>query len=576
VTTHPLARLLALTVSTLALLLGPARSDEATSTDRLRDLQNSYVASKDEKQARAYHFGSQGAGDVFTNHASHTNRMVPVYIFGTKADLGAVTGPNSRYRTEDGVRSLYGRVPEHTVNPQADYADQSDLYRVQLDAVERGAKYVFTVWFDGFDWDTTRAAAIARSGKVYNKGKGTGLAFQDYTQGNPQFGYVVTSPTHVDPRDDQFNVDTQTVADLGGLLGGGYDARFAGPNPWTPGPLAERAPGYLKGQNGHDADKSGVLAAGGTLHAYTDSSCSAAEYATGVKAYNNGVNVADDGRLVETLYQKLQRRGWEVGTVTSVPFNHASPAAMYAHNVSRDDYQDLAREMLGLESIVQQTGKGPRLPGLDVVIGCGWGVTARNSDLKKQGGNAVSGNNYITSDDLAEIDLAQGGPYVVAQRTAGARGYESLASAAQRAAEEGRRLFGFYGTRSGHLPYRTADGGYDPSKSYTGVAEVYQPADLLENPSLAEMARAALTVLSAEPGRPFALFVEAGDVDFALHENNLDNAIGATISGEEAVKVVFDWVERHSNWDESVVIVTADHGHYLVLDDPTVIAGAAR
>ena len=74
------------------------------------------------------------------------------------------------------------------------------------------------------------------------------------------------------------------------------------------------------------------------------------------------------------------------------------------------------------------------------------------------------------------------------------------------------------------------------------------------------MTRAALTVMAAEPGRPFALFVEAGDVDFGLHENNLDNAVGSVLSGEEAIRVVFDWVAQHSNWDESVVIVTSDHG----------------
>ena len=28
------------------------------------------------------------------------------------------------------------------------------------------------------------------------------------------------------------------------------------------------------------------------------------------------------------------------------------------------------------------------------------------------------------------------------------------------------------------------------------------------------------------------------------------------------------WVETHSNWDESVMIVFSDHGHYLVVDDP--------
>ena len=76
------------------------------------------------------------------------------------------------------------------------------------------------------------------------------------------------------------------------------------------------------------------------------------------------------------------------------------------------------------------------------------------------------------------------------------------------------------------------------------------------------MTEAALTVLDAEPDQPFALFIEAGDVDFALHANNLDNAIGAVYSGEEAVRAVIRWVESHSNWDDSVLIVSSDHGHY--------------
>ena len=78
-------------------------------------------------------------------------------------------------------------------------------------------------------------------------------------------------------------------------------------------------------------------------------------------------------------------------------------------------------------------------------------------------------------------------------------------------------------------------------------------------------------MLSLRPDQPFILFVEAGDVDFALHANNLDNAIGAIFSGEEAVSTVVRWVETHSNWDESVLIVSSDHGHYLVLDDPQAL-----
>src|SRR5262245_56035352 len=50
-------------------------------TGQLQDLQAGYVANYNQKTARAYHFGSQGPGGVFSNHTSHTNRLVPVYIF---------------------------------------------------------------------------------------------------------------------------------------------------------------------------------------------------------------------------------------------------------------------------------------------------------------------------------------------------------------------------------------------------------------------------------------------------------------------------------------------------------------
>jgi alkaline phosphatase len=245
---------------------------------------------------------------------------------------------------------------------------------------------------------------------------------------------------------------------------------------------------------------------------------------------------------------------------------------MYAHNVHRDDYQDLARDMLGLSSIAQQTRKEPAHPGLDVVIGTGFGQVAK--DVRPQGKNAVAGSLYLTDADKAAIDVKNGGRYVVVQTESGVNGSKALLSAAEAASTSGRRLFGYFGSKTlDHLPYRTADGRFDPGPNLDGKAEVYTAADLDEQPTLADMTRAALAVLAPRPMQPFALFVEAGDVDFALHKNNLDNAIGAVYSGEDAIRAVIDWVEHNSNWDESVMIVTADHGHYVVLDDPAAIAG---
>jgi alkaline phosphatase len=547
-------------------------------SDRLKELQTSYVAGATQKVARAYHFGSQGPGDVFSNHTSHTNRLVPVYVFGKKASLGAVMGVNSRYRDPEKIKATYGFLPENTVNPRAVYADQSDLYWVQKQAVTLGAKHLFIVWFDGLDWPTTQSAAIVKTGKVYTEGKGSGLIFQDYdAAGTAQYGFVVTSPTHDQSRPD---VNTQTVAIPATSVGGGYDAQIAGPNPWTLGPLGHKAPGYLKGQSANDADRAGVQAVGGVLHAYTDSSQSAAEMISGIKSYNNGVNITDDGRIVTTLFHELQDQGWKVGTVTSVPFDHVSPAAMYAQDVYRDDYQDLAREMLGLSGILQQARQVPLRPGLDVVMGTGFGVITNPKSLAAQGKNGVLGSLFITDTDLATINIKNDGKYIVAHTEPGVSGGQALKLAAALAARRSARLFGLYG-RNGldHLPYQTVDGRYDPtpsigSKGELRPAEWYTPADRIEQPTLAEMTEAALTVLGAKPDQPFALFIEAGDVDFALHANNLDNAIGAIYSGEEAVRVVIRWVETHSNWDDSIMIVSSDHGHYLVVDDPQALIGA--
>src|SRR5262249_51616722 len=248
---------------------------------------------------------------------SHTNRLVPVYAFGKKIDLRSVMGANSRYRDPEKIKASYGVLPENTLNPRAVYADQSDIYQVQKDAVARGAKHVFIVWFDGLDWPTTQAAAIYKSGKIYTEGKGSGLLFQDYTAGGTaQYGFVVTSPT----RDKSIqDVDHQTVTIPPDSLGGGYDARIAGPNPWTLGPLGPQAPGYIKGQSADEADRAGITSVGGVIHAYTDSSQSAAELVSGVKSYNSGLNIADDSHMVTTLFHELQDQGWKVGTVTSVP-----------------------------------------------------------------------------------------------------------------------------------------------------------------------------------------------------------------------------------------------------------------
>ena len=63
--------------------------------DHLKRFQTENVKTAKEKRDRPYHFGSQGNGGPFSNHTSHTNRLIPFYTFGSKIDLGLITGKNN-------------------------------------------------------------------------------------------------------------------------------------------------------------------------------------------------------------------------------------------------------------------------------------------------------------------------------------------------------------------------------------------------------------------------------------------------------------------------------------------------
>lgn len=532
----------AVTTADTPATVAPAAADPLVA-DPMARLQHDAVESG---RADWGHWGS--SPNQYASWNNHSNRLIPVYTFGITLDQ--LRNEGSAYRNEQRLQQLFGRVPEETLYPNATYFDQTDVFRLQQQAIRSGKRQVILVVFDGMDWTTTYAAALYHSGKVgYSEGRGTGLVLQDYRGTETDFGYFVTSPMLGNVSDD---VDAQTVTGGDQPATGGYDPRRGGYFPWE----SARSINYLMG-----LDRS-------RPHTVTDSASSAVSMTAGIKTYNAAINVDVHGNQVETIAHQLQRdHQMGIGVVTSVPFSHATPAAAYAHNVTRKDYQDLTRDMIGLPSVAH---RNEPLPGVDVLLGAGWGETKRTDS--GQGANFVPGTVYYDTADLERVSLQQGGPYVVVERTAGASGSEVLKRAAREAIDRKARLLGAFGAPGGNLPYATANGDFTPTIDPQGHRK-YTAADVSENPTLAEMALAALDVLAENPNG-FWMLLEAGDVDWANHANNLDNSIGATLSGDAAVAAVFDWIEKRDAWDKTAVIVTADHGHYLVLKDPATIAAA--
>ncbi|WP_437202357.1 alkaline phosphatase [Planctomicrobium sp. SH664] len=525
---------------------------ECPAEDYIRDLQEQAIG---KNKAEFGHWGWDP--ENYLAWSTHSNRLIPVYTFGTLGagqgiDLTSYTGPNSPYRNPAALKKLYGQVPVGTLNPNAEYLDQTNVFDIQRAALAAGKKHIILVVFDGTDWFTTWAATIHKNQRIaFDSGRGEGLHFMDYTaRGTTQYGYMVTSPWI---NDAVVDINKQTASPSEEGTRGGYAFEIAGSFPWS-------RPTDLKYLIGKAESKE-------FRQPYTDSSSSATSMTTGIKTFNASVNVDIHGGQVDTIAHLAQRQGYRIGVVTSVPISHATPASAYGHNVERDDYQDLTRDLLGLTSISHP--KKP-LPGVDLLIGCGWGVNAAKS--KQQGENFIPGNLYLTAETLQQADVRSGGKYVVATREPGVSGAEQLRVKAAEARQANQRLFGFFGASGtkGHLPFQTADGNFNPAPGKSRKAESYTPEDLLENPVLAEMATTALDYLGADDA-PFWMMLEAGDVDWANHDNNIDNSIGAVFSGDAAVRAVTDWVEKHSSWDETVMIVTADHGHYLVFEKPELL-----
>ncbi len=74
----------------------------------------------------------------------------------------------------------------------------------------------------------------------------------------------------------------------------------------------------------------------------TDSAASGTALSTGHKTYNAAIGVGRDTVEVYSVAADLADKGMAIGVATTVPINHATPSAFYAHNMSRHNYDEIA------------------------------------------------------------------------------------------------------------------------------------------------------------------------------------------------------------------------------------------
>lgn len=229
-----------------------------------------------------------------------------------------------------------------------------------------------------------------------------------------------------------------------------------------------------------------------------DSASTATSISTGHKTYSGSINVDETGTIeYETIAEQLKaQKGWEIGVITSVNLNHATPAAFYAHQASRSSYYEIGLELV--ES------------GFDYFAGGGL--------LKPTGSSGDQTDLY---------ELAQEAGYTVAKTHAEADAI---------------------GTNTEKAIIIDEDLADSDAMAY----ELDRTDDMW---ALADYVAKGIEVLDNDTG--FFMMCEGGKIDWAGHANDAATSIYDTIALSDAVQVALDFAAAHPG--ECLIIVTADH-----------------
>jgi len=284
----------------------------------------------------------------------------------------------------------------------------------------------------------------------------------------------------------------------------------------------------------------------------TDSGAAGTAMSTGVSTWNGRVNYlpdADGGEapaIGRTIAEIARASGRATGVITSVQWTDATPACFGgAHSIARGSRRDIANEMLNSDT-------------LDVIMGIGHPEYDRNGAPRQPSRESdydLVGGSFTWA--LLKSGTHAGGWKLIEAKS----DFEALIYRPLR-----RRILGVprvAGSLQHNRQTRDWNGDGRVDSADTKVSPPFGDPFIPTVPSLVTMTRAALSVLSTNP-KGFYLMIEGGAVDHAAHSNEPGRLIEEMIDFNNSVQAVVDWVNRYSNWEETLVIVTADHETGLV------------
>lgn len=229
----------------------------------------------------------------------------------------------------------------------------------------------------------------------------------------------------------------------------------------------------------------------------TCSSASGTALACGIKTTNNSLGVDPDGNEGTSIAVELHNQGYNVGIMSSVPVNHATPASFFAHNEYRGNYYEISQDMID--------------DGFEFFGGAGlYDIRGKKGDLP------------------STIDFLEENGYAVCY---------------------GKSTFTERQPNSEKVVY------LQPSSQETGPEYYVREGDKEGDIQLSEMLGLCIDHLGDE--EPFIIVCEEGKIDWSAHGNKTMSMVHDVLSLNETVKKALEFYYAHP--DETLIVVTADH-----------------
>lgn len=267
--------------------------------------------------------------------------------------------------------------------------------------------------------------------------------------------------------------------------------------------VAESYLSYLQGKLGGAMLTMSQFPYYGTATSYsadanvTDSSAAGTAISCGVKTYNGGLGIDAEGNEARSLAYDLKDAGYQVGIISTVPINHATPGAFYASSSSRNDYYGISKQIV--ES------------GFEFFAGSGFIDFRGKGDKEEATDIYLEKNGYEVSYGIAEFKEE-------------AAGKEKVVFCQESNKEE-------------------SAGNYVSS------------GKIAEDATLGQMLQLGMEFFDDD--EPFFFMCEGGKIDWTAHANKVMPMIMDILEFDEAIAVAYEFYKKHPK--ETLIVVTADH-----------------